>query len=268
MCCLFENFFSFFLVLILKQCRFVSFILILYNFSFTFFLVECAHLRNNTFLKPSPYVELTIDDRGPRRTEIIKNSSHPKWNETFTLLVTPHSKLNFAVLDHNSFRKDTLIGERKLDLFRLLSNFGGRCENLEITLDLTNESKADTPVKTGELVCVLQEASSELTNCILANSASTNSLPLTPINNGEMTATRAMNNSGSTSRSLPDGVKARVRSQSNENVVATNSTTVSRTSIERSNGNGGVHSSPSSHSVGGTAQSPIANGRFFFKQLF
>lgn len=205
--------------------------------------VECAHLRNNTFLKPSPYVELTVDDRGPRRTEIIKNSSHPKWNETFTLLVTPHSKLNFTVLDHNSFRKDTLIGDRKIDLFRLLSYFSGRCENLEITLDLINENKADTPVKTGELVCVIQEGSSELTNCI-ANSAGVNSLPLTPINS----ETRS-------SRSLPDGIRARVRSQSNENVVA--ATTTSRTSIERPNST--VHSSPSTNSVGGT-QSPVANG--------
>lgn len=188
-----------------------------------------------------------MDDRSPRRTEIIKNSSHPKWNETFTLLVTPHSKLNFTVLDHNNFRKDTHIGYRKIDLFRLLSYFGGRCEHLEITLDLANENKADTPVKTGELVCVIQEGSSELANCI-ANSASTNSLPLMPINSSE---------GRPSSRSLPEGLRARIRSQSNENVVAT--TTASRTSVERPNSV--VHTSPSQHSVNG-AQSPIANGKF------
>lgn len=202
--------------------------------------VECAHLRNNTFLKPSPYVELTVDERTPRRTEIIKNSSHPKWNETFTLLVTPHSKLNFSILDHNNFRKDTLIGDRKVDLFRLLSYFAGRCENLEITLDLINENKADTPIKTGELVCVIQEASSELSNCI-ASSGSANSLPLTPINSDSRP-----------NRSLPEGIRAKIRNHSSENVVTTSS---SRSS---------VHTSPSANNVATpstvVAPMPIVNG--------
>lgn len=157
--------------------------------------------------------------------------------------MTPHSKLIFTVLDHNNFRKDTLVGDRKVDLHRLLSYFGGRCVNLEITLDLVNENKTDSPVKTGELVCVIQEASSELTNCI-ANSASVNSFSLTPINSESRS-----------SRSLPEGVRARIRGQSNESVTAT---TASRTSVERPHS--GVHSSPSTNNVAPTL-SPIANGK-------
>lgn len=151
--------------------------------------------------------------------------------------MTPHSKLNFSILDHNNFRKDTLIGERKVDLFRLLSYFAGRCEHLEITLDLANENKADTPVKTGELVCVIQEASSELSSCI-ASSGSANSLPLTPINSESRP-----------SRSLPEGIRAKIRSQSSENVVTT---TGSR-----------VHTSPSANNVAAPSTvtpTPIANG--------
>lgn len=181
-----------------------------------------------------------MDERSPRRTEIIKNSSHPKWNETFTLLVTPHSKLNFTVLDHNNFRKDTLIGDRKLDLFRLLSHFNGRCENLEATLDLVNENKADAPVKTGELVCVIQEASGELTNCI-QSSGSANSLPLSPINSESRP-----------SRSLPEGVRARIRTtQSNDSVVS---------AASRTSSGGAVHASPSANNVIAPVQSPVANG--------
>lgn len=151
------------------------------------------------------------------------------------------------MVDHNNFRKDTLIGDRKIDLYRLLSSFGGRCEHLEITLDLVNENKADTPVKTGELVCVIQEASGELTNCI-ATSVSTNSLPLMPINNSESRP----------NRSLPEGVRARIRNLSNVSVLA--ATTASRTSLEGPNN--AVNSSPSTHSVVSGAMSPMGNSKF------
>lgn len=48
--------------------------------------VECAHLRVGTsFLKPNPYVEISVDDKSPRKTEIVKCTYQPKWNEEFTL---------------------------------------------------------------------------------------------------------------------------------------------------------------------------------------
>lgn len=52
------------------------------------FTVEEASLRNNGFLKPNPYVELLIDNKSKRKTDLVKNSYLPKWNEEFTVLVS------------------------------------------------------------------------------------------------------------------------------------------------------------------------------------
>lgn len=49
--------------------------------------VEEASLRNNGFLKPNPYAELLIDNKSKRKTDLVKNSYLPKWNEEFTVLV-------------------------------------------------------------------------------------------------------------------------------------------------------------------------------------
>ncbi|XP_036346265.1 uncharacterized protein LOC118755537 [Rhagoletis pomonella] len=49
--------------------------------------IEEASLRNNGFLKPNPYVELVIDNKSKRKTDVVKNTYLPKWNEKFTVLV-------------------------------------------------------------------------------------------------------------------------------------------------------------------------------------
>ena len=181
-------------------------ILILIKFDVS--TVECAHLRTSGFMKPSPYVELTIDGNSPRRTEIVKNTSQPKWNENFTVLVTLHSKLHFNVLDHNSFRKDTTIGEKKLDLYQLLSYYKGKCENMELTIDLTYEGKqSDSPTKSGELICVLSGLQVEMPS---QNNHSATTLPLTESDN-DSTPTSV--------RCVLNGVRVKVRSQGSENVV-------------------------------------------------
>nr|CAD7399900.1 unnamed protein product [Timema poppensis] len=113
--------------------------------------VECAHLRGGSFLKPNPYVELSVDDKSPRKTEVVKCTYQPKWNEEFTVLVTPHSHLHFKLLDHSTFRKDGQVGEKRLSLYEILTYYDGKCENLELTLDLVVESKHDgQPTKVGE----------------------------------------------------------------------------------------------------------------------
>lgn len=176
-------------------------------------------------MKPSPYVELIVDARNPRRTEIVKNTSQPKWNETFTVLVTPHSILQFSVLDHNNFRKDTTIGEKKLDLHQLLTCYSGRCENLELTLDLMSESKqGDTPVKTGELISVLHSLNVDLSsnnrvgNAAIPQTSSSNSL---------------------SHRNVLNGIRATVRVQ-NEAVVAHNSRSVIERSVPNSQSSNNV----------------------------
>lgn len=52
--------------------------------------VECAHLKNAAtafLLKPNPYVELYVDNAHVRKTEVVKCTYQPKWNEEFTMYV-------------------------------------------------------------------------------------------------------------------------------------------------------------------------------------
>lgn len=87
-------------------------------------------------------------------------------------LVTPHSHLHFRLLDHSTFRKDALVGEKRLSLYEILTHYNGKCENLELTLDLMSESKHDTqPVKVGELITLLNGLKIEMNSCQLAQGA-------------------------------------------------------------------------------------------------
>ncbi|EDV94215.1 GH25213 [Drosophila grimshawi] len=118
--------------------------------------IEEASLRNNGFLKPNPYVELLVDSKSKRKTDLVKNSYLPKWNEEFTVLITPNSTLHFKVLDHSSFRKDAMLGERVIHLSHILHHYNGQCEFLELTIDLFVTSKSDNrQTKSGELVAIL-----------------------------------------------------------------------------------------------------------------
>jgi atrophin-1 interacting protein 5 (WW domain-containing E3 ubiquitin protein ligase 1) len=84
----------------------------------------------------------------------------------FSSLVTPHSHLHFRLLDHNAFRKDAVVGEKRLSLYEVLTHYNGKCENLELTLDLMSESKHDTqPVKVGELITLLNGLKIEMNSC-------------------------------------------------------------------------------------------------------
>ncbi len=57
--------------------------------NFNFLPVECAHLKNiATFLlKPNPYVELFLDSKLVKKTDVVKCTYQPKWNEKFTMYV-------------------------------------------------------------------------------------------------------------------------------------------------------------------------------------
>lgn len=97
-------------------------------------LVESANIRNSGLFKPNPYLQVIIDDKSSKKTEVIKNTSHPKWKEDFTVLVTPLSQILFRLADHHSFRKDNIIGEKRISLTKILLNFNGKCENIELTI--------------------------------------------------------------------------------------------------------------------------------------
>lgn len=77
---------------------------------------------------------MIIDNNVTRKTDVIKNTLHPKWKEDLTILVTPQSQLLFRLADYHSFRKDHIIGEKKINLLKILLYFNGKCENVELSV--------------------------------------------------------------------------------------------------------------------------------------
>lgn len=195
-------------------------------------------MRNYSFLKPNPYVELSIDSNIARKTEHQKNTYLPKWNDTFTVLVTPSSILQFRIYDHSSFRKDSLIGEQTVHLMQILQHYNGRCENLELAMDLLYESKSEgRQIKNGELVAVLNGLKIEMNTS----------------QNGE--ATRAVDiafQNGAMMRSsiLNGGIRSRMRLRSTNGPTPQNNGVSPTTSANvMAQGNGGLVQSPSTGAV-------------------
>lgn len=215
--------------------------------------IECAHLRGgSSFLKPNPYVELSVDDKTPRKTEVVKCTYQPKWNEEFTVLVTPHSHLHFRLLDHSTFRKDAVLGETRLSLYEVLTHYNGKCENLELTLDLMSESKHDTqPVKVGELITFLNGLKIEMNSCQQVQGAADGHLRIggaapTPL--GQANSDTVSNRSV-----LNGGVRARIRLHGSENTAPS----VSSASTHRSSAHLSLPASTAPHLVAST--SPVAS---------
>jgi atrophin-1 interacting protein 5 (WW domain-containing E3 ubiquitin protein ligase 1) len=104
--------------------------------------VDTARLIHvSGLIKPSPYTELSVDGKPPKRTDICKCSTHPKWHAELSVIVTPHSRLVFRVFDHSTFKKDSLLASCQLDFYSVLRQHGGRCQNLELALDLKARDK-------------------------------------------------------------------------------------------------------------------------------
>ncbi|ELT92881.1 hypothetical protein CAPTEDRAFT_225074 [Capitella teleta] len=78
--------------------------------------------------KADPYLELSVDGQPPRKTEIIKKTWTPTWNEHFTVLVTPHSTLDLRVFNHFQLKANALLGSCKLELYPLLCKNNGKCQ--------------------------------------------------------------------------------------------------------------------------------------------
>lgn len=188
--------------------------------------VEHASLRNNGIFKPNPYVELSIDSKSIRKTEIVKHTYLPKWNEDFTVLVTPVSEIVFRVLDRSSFLKDSLLGERVVQLGQILEHYNGRLENLELNMDLLGAMKPDGRSKSGELVVVLNglKIDSAVTNGV-SGGAATSVIPIPNNCAGAESVTASPPAAANNSRSsiLSGGIRARMRLRS----APTNSSTTS-----------------------------------------
>ncbi|XP_015603957.1 E3 ubiquitin-protein ligase Su(dx) [Cephus cinctus] len=182
--------------------------------------IEAAILRSSSFLKPNPYIEFSVDEQSPRKTEVSKSTYQPKWNEEFTILVTPYSQLHFRLLDHSTFRKDALIGEKRISLFQILSHYNGKLENLELTLDLMTESKHDSQLsKVGELVTLFDGLRIDMNGIAPPNVGEqlrqTQNIPTgTPMPLGSSNSDTTNNRS-----ILNGGVRARMRLHGTENAV-------------------------------------------------
>ncbi|XP_011639513.1 E3 ubiquitin-protein ligase Su(dx)-like [Pogonomyrmex barbatus] len=205
--------------------------------------IEAAILRSSTFLKPNPYIEFSVDDKSPRKTEVSKSTYQPKWNEEFTILVTPYSQLHFRLLDHSTFRKDTLIGEKRINLFQVLSHYNGKLENLELTFDLMSESKHDSQLcKVGELITVFDGLRIDTTNEIPVNDTSEPSC--------QIQSDGATNDAINNRSILNGGVRARMRLHSSENLAPS---VYHLTNIRLSpNYNGGNHQANSNKNISTT----------------
>ena len=68
----------------------------------------------------------------------------------FSSLVTPYSQLHYRLLDQSTFRKDSVLGEKKLSLYEVLTHYNGKLENLELTLVLMSDAK-----QVGELITLM-----------------------------------------------------------------------------------------------------------------
>ena len=121
--------------------------------------LECGRInQSGGLLKPNPYVEIAVDGKPPKKTEICKSTYQPKWNEEpLNLPVTPYSKILFRLYDHSAFKKDSLLGEHTLNLFNVLKQRDGKCQRSKISLDMTAEHKNgfSNSHKVGELVVEL-----------------------------------------------------------------------------------------------------------------
>uniref|UniRef100_A0A1B6CDN2 E3 ubiquitin-protein ligase n=2 Tax=Clastoptera arizonana TaxID=38151 RepID=A0A1B6CDN2_9HEMI len=165
--------------------------------------IECAHLRSiGSFLKPNPYIELSVDDQNRRRTEVVKCTYQPKWNEEFTVLVTPYSYLQYRLLDHSTFRKDSVIGVVRLSLYDVLNHYNGQCDHLEVTLDLMSEVKHDcTPVKVGDLITLLHGVNLEMSSFPPQSNPRNSSLAA--VNGENLNISRSVLNGGVRARNRP-----------------------------------------------------------------
>ena len=71
-------------------------------------------------------------------------------------MVSPNSRLHFRLLDQSTFRKDTVIGQKTVNLVHVLKGYHGKLENLELTLDVAPD-KSYLPVSVGKLIIFLSD---------------------------------------------------------------------------------------------------------------
>ncbi|XP_050717007.1 E3 ubiquitin-protein ligase Su(dx)-like isoform X3 [Eriocheir sinensis] len=117
---------------------------------------------SSIFNKPSAYVELLVDGVQQKRTQTVKHNAHPKWQETFTVLVTKDSVLVFRVSDHHTLVRDSLIGEATLNLADVVSR-GDGISSSNHTLSLTSPNSLPSVVSPTPTITITLDGLKHLT---------------------------------------------------------------------------------------------------------
>lgn len=97
--------------------------------------------------KPDPFVEICVDSQPSRKTDAQKKTTNPKWDDDFTLLVTPYSRLDVRVQSQNTIRAPTLLGQVSIELYNILLENQGKLNDLTKSFEI----KLDAKGKTGEV---------------------------------------------------------------------------------------------------------------------
>ncbi|KAK7504720.1 hypothetical protein BaRGS_00004206 [Batillaria attramentaria] len=196
--------------------------------------------------KPDPYLELIVDGQPPRKTEVIRKSTNPKWDESFTVLVTPYSKLDVKVLGSNSIRTDTLLGQASIPLYPLLEENQGKFNHLKKTIELKGEKG-----KAGELTLTLNGLQVNLKNY----PKRAQNGPKTSVPNGTTTTSTPPAQSGGEGRSQGRLPRSSSTSSQQSNVSSRTAPTGTPAAVPPASTalNGSVPQAAGPHTPGGSA---------------
>ncbi|XP_046842240.1 NEDD4-like E3 ubiquitin-protein ligase WWP2 [Xenia sp. Carnegie-2017] len=102
------------------------------------------------FTKGDPYAKVVVDNHPAKKTETIKKTWEPVWNEHFVVLITPYSKVDIEILCKFPLKSDVSAGKVSLNINELLHANNGQFKNLNLELELTS-GKGSSAVTTGLL---------------------------------------------------------------------------------------------------------------------
>ncbi|CAI8056242.1 NEDD4-like E3 ubiquitin-protein ligase WWP1, partial [Geodia barretti] len=87
--------------------------------------------------RTSPFCEVVIDGQkeASLRTETLRKTATPQWDDEFTVLVTPSSKLQFLVYSQSMMR-NSLLGTANLEVNDIIHQHGASVHNVTKTLSL------------------------------------------------------------------------------------------------------------------------------------
>ncbi|PFX15905.1 NEDD4-like E3 ubiquitin-protein ligase WWP1 [Stylophora pistillata] len=100
------------------------------------------------FSKGDPYVKLIVDGKQPsKKTEAVRKTWEPKWDEEFTVLVTPYSLLELEVSNKFSLKSDVPLGSAKILLNDVLHSNNGKYVTIKLKNILSTRRPADGDVQ-------------------------------------------------------------------------------------------------------------------------